>query len=139
MSDHKIELFKLFLQKHMDALHSASQSFDKAILSLSTASLGFTFAFVKLASPTNSPCVLAFTWFFLILSILFILVSFLIDQLHCSHKIKFSYWRILNEGEKIKESHWSDCWMIPFPILAGICFVIGITLFTVYVGINVLR
>lgn len=138
MSDlNKIELFKQSLEKHMNALHSASQSYDKAILSLSTAALGFTFAFTELSSATNYCYILGFTWFFLIISILFILISFLIDQLHCAHKIKYCYWRILKEGNEVKYTHCTDCWMIPIPILAGVCFIIGITLFTIFVAINI--
>ena len=137
MSDHKVDLFKQSLEKHMTAMHLASQSYDKAILSLSTAVLGFTFAYIKLFPAVSHCCVLAFTWFFLIISIVFVLISFVIDQFHCSHKIKYCYWRILAEGEKIQESHWSDGWMIPFPILSGIFFVAGIVLFTIFVGINI--
>ena len=48
MDDPKIALFKNSLKQHMNSLHLASKSYDKAILSLATATLGFTFAFVKL-------------------------------------------------------------------------------------------
>ena len=137
MTDHKIDLFKQSLEKQMTAMHLASQSYDKAILSLSTAALGFTFAYIKLFPAAGHCCVLAFTWFFLIISIVFVLISFVIDQFHCAHKIKYGYWRILGEGEKIQESDWTDSWMIPFPILSGVFFVVGITLFTIFVGINI--
>ena len=137
MNGEKLELFKKSLEKHMSALLLASQSYDKAILSLSTAALGFSFAFIKITPPTGHCCILLFTWFFLILSIVFVMASFLMDQLHTAHQIEYHYWRILEEGIKVERPHWTDAWMFPLPILSGVFFLLGITLFTIFVEINI--
>lgn len=137
MNSLKQELYMQSLEKHMSALLQASQAYDKAILSLSTASLGFTFAFINFINHPNHSCLLPFTWFFLIIAMALTLISFLIDQIHSAHRVSFNYWRITSEGKKIDDEHWTDAWLFLFPILSGTAFAIGITLFAIFVSISV--
>lgn len=137
MNSDKNELYKQSLEKHMTALLSASQSYDKAILSLSIAALGFTFAFVRLVPHVNHTCLLPFTWFFLIAAIVFVLLSFLIDQRHSHRRIEHLYSNIVNKLEKDMDPHWEDKWMVTLPIIAGVFFVTAITLFTIFASQNI--
>jgi hypothetical protein len=132
---------KLYMQlhgQHVDALLQASQSYDKAILSLSIASLGFTFAFVRWKNTSiYHTCLLSFIWFFLISAITMILLSFLCDQLHTSHRIEFLNSKIIDESKKIAEKHWTDDWLFILPILSGLLYVVSILLFTIFVNANI--
>lgn len=136
-NDVETELYKQLHNQHVDALLLASQSYDKAILSLSIASLGFTFAFLEWAKPINYTCLLAFIWIFLILSLVIILLSFLFDQVHTEHRIKFLYSKIIVGSKKVPEKHWTDNWLFVLPILSGVAYVFSITLFTIFVGVNI--
>jgi hypothetical protein len=102
------ELYKLSLEKHMNELLSASRSYDKSILSLTTATLGFTIAFIKILHHINGDCLLLFSWFFLISAIVLILFSFLIYQVHHEHRTKYYFSKILSNEDEISKAHWSD-------------------------------
>lgn len=137
-NDSEKEFYKQLHGQHVDALLLASQSYDKAILSLSTASLGFTFAFAKwVKSGTSNSCLLSFIGLFLILAIVTILVSFLFDQVHTSHRIEFLNSKIIAGSKKVCEEHWTDNWLFALPILSGVFYVFGITLFAVFANANV--
>lgn len=140
-SDQK-EYCKEGIKQHTYRLLMASQSYDKAILGLSTATLGYTFVFAKfiIGQPHRGGCLLSITWFFLFLSILFVLISFVFEQRHAEHRIKYFYWCLTRKSESTadkKQKHWSDDeWMI-LPILSGGCFFVSIVLFAIFVGANI--
>ena len=124
---------------YTNRLLDASFSYDKGILSLATATLGYTFVFAKYILSRSCSSLLAFTWFFLILSILFVLISFVIEQVHSKHRINYYYWCLTGKGKPVdkKKSHWSDDdWML-LPIFSGGFYLIGVILFTIYVGNSV--
>lgn len=127
------------VKRDMSRLTMASQSYDKGVLGLSTATLGYTFAFAHYFQGNNHSCLLAFTWFFLVLSIVFVLISFIFEQFNSQHTIKYYFWCLTGKSSKRADrvqKHWSDDeWMI-LPISSGGCFLISIVLFTIFVGIN---
>lgn len=130
------------IKQHTDRLLTASQSYDKAILGLSTATLGYTFIFAKyiIGQSHRGGCLLSFTWFFLFLSILFVLISFVFEQRHAEHRIKYYYWCLTGKSENSadrKQKHWSDDEWTVLPILSGGLFFISIVLFTIFVGNNI--
>ncbi len=137
-NDVEKELYMQLHKQHVDALLLASQSYDKAILSLSIASLGFTFAFVEwIKSGINYVCLLHFIWFFLILTLATILSSFIFDQLHTSHRIEFLNSKIIEGSKTVTEAHWTDNCLYVVPILSGFFYVASIILFAVFVGLNI--
>lgn len=134
LTSYQEENCKEAIKQHTYSLLSASQSYDKGILGLSTAALGYTFIYARYFGGYHS-CLLSFTWFFLVLSILFVLVSFIFEQLHSEHRIKYYYYCLTGLGEPTdrKPKHWSDDeWMI-LPSLSGGCFLLGIILFVIFV------
>lgn len=141
LTSEQIESCKEGVKIHTEKLSMASQSYDKAILSLSTAALGYIFLFVKFIINNSyiHACFISFVCFFLILSILFVLISFVVEQLHSAHRIKYYYWCLTgkssNSSDK-KQKNWTDTWMILLSILSGGCYLISIILFSIFVGIN---
>lgn len=55
--DRRQELDKISYEVHLNRLLKAGSSYDRAILSLDTASLGFTFAFIHVSSLSQMPSV----------------------------------------------------------------------------------
>jgi len=95
-----LEERKILVESH----RMSSQSFDKAILTLSSSSFGFTFAFLKDLVPSpieNTIWLLHTTWILFALSILFILISFLMSQKACLKQIDNVYDVIINKKEKV--------------------------------------
>ena len=118
---------------HINTLTSASRAYDKAILSLSTATLGFTFAFVEYVNYQRhlvSVPLLRGTWVLLIASIFFILISFLADQAHSANEIS------RYQGGSVDDMPCVKCVMSKSPKIAGGCFFIAIIFFTIFVGNN---
>jgi len=108
MQERQIKLYKHFEEQHFNMLSIASEGYNRIILSLSTAVLGFTFAIIKLViNKINCPCLLILAWVFLILTIAAILVSYIATQLHASHRIK--YMNSLIDGRNdVSKDHPSD-------------------------------
>lgn len=145
------EMNKQSLKTHIDTLLLASASYDKAILSLSVATLGFTFAFMRFVEPGHRWVdidSLYLSWISLVLSIIFILIVFVFDQIHSAHRIEFYRWSILKDekdyenGSKFKDEdkklkHWTDKYIYWTSIYSGIFYVIGIIIFTVFAGKNI--
>jgi hypothetical protein len=76
------------------------------------------------------------SWGFLILSIISILLSFLLVQIHAEHRIKFIN-NCDKEKNNISENHWSNCAMGAAQLISGLFFVVGLIIFTIFVAINV--
>jgi hypothetical protein len=127
-------------ERHIDTLLSASESYNKAILTLSTASLGYTFVFYDSVSKANSPinciCLLIIIWILLILSIALILASLLADQSVSQKKI-LRYQSMAKDGV-IRPPHegYDKIIMEKFPIYSGLCFLFAIVLFTLLMANN---
>lgn len=65
----------------LEALHAASQDFDRAIMTLSAGALGVSIAFVRdIAVNPSALCLLRSSWILFTLSLLLILISFITSQ-----------------------------------------------------------
>lgn len=133
------EIDKLYFEKHVDALLQASKLYDKAILSLSTASLGFIFALVQWKNNTLScKCLLILIWILLILAMATTILSFLIDQYHSADKMRYYSYQFVNKKtNKMDEPHQTGYWMEKLSIISGLSFIFATILFTIFVGINI--
>ena|SRR3982751_1668751 len=134
-----IENCKAGIKTHSEQFLAAGQSYNKAILSLSTATLGYTFVFVKviLNSAVHHDCLLAFTWVCFIVSILFLLISFIVEQFHSEHRIKYYYWCLTGKSDSSadrEKKHWADDKNMFLPILSGGFFLLGVILFSIFVN-----
>ncbi len=126
MNGRKLELYKHFQAQHYDLLSIASQSFNKTILSLSTAIIGFTFAIIRLVdNKIEKLCQLKATWIFLAAAIFFILVSFITTQIHAQHRIKYMN-SVIDEKYDVPYKHWTDWAMFYSALLSGVSFFFAI-------------
>ncbi len=116
----------------------AASSFDKAVLGLSTASLGFTFAFLKLLHHTViHKCLIILTWGCFIISIISILLALVCVERHALHGIKYFTYEVLERVNKYQREHWTDSLMVVLQSISAISFILGLTAFSIFVGINV--
>jgi hypothetical protein len=130
----QVQICQTLHEAHINTLTSASQSYDKAILNLSTVTLGFTFAFIEYArnlKALHHLWLLGTTWGLLILAILFILISFIADQIHSSNEIN------RYQGGDAKDMPCVECIMSKSPKIAGVCFFLAIVSFTFFVWQNI--
>jgi hypothetical protein len=139
MSDQDLKgYYKNLQDQHLSIFFIAAQSFDKAILALSTISLGFIFAFLEIRKVgVEYKCVLAFSWLFLIITILSILVTFIFVQKHALHRVDYFSHKVLESKKDVVLEHWTDCYIEMFQYVSASSFVIGLVLFTVFVSLNV--
>lgn len=102
------ELFKQKLSK--------SENFDKAILTVSTAALGFSLAFIKdivHIETAKYMAVLFISWLLLALTIIFTLASFLIGQNEIKEELKRVKRYYLDKDqsafdESMSKRHWAE-------------------------------
>lgn len=135
--DRAFEVNRIKYRAHLATLLTASNSFDKGVLGLSTASLGFTFAFIKTIPHAHCICLLILTWVLLVLSIISISVAFIIYQIHSTERMKEMHKSIINNSALDDKPDWTDFWMTWLPPIAGLCLVFSISLFTIFVGQNI--
>ncbi len=124
---------------------NAHVAFDKAIVGLSTASLGFIFAFINYHKIEEKNSILipflclsnkaTLIWIFglLILCIISILASFWFDQFYGQYMI-FRAKKIYIEFENQYQNRKGCSYYLQIitKIISGISFVLAITLFTIY-------
>ena len=108
---------------------SASQDYDRAILTLSSATLALTATFLKdiAPNPPKEPLLLVASWTGLIVAIVLIIGSFLISQ-----------WVIRAEARN-EGAPWMTKLTVAVNVVAGVGFVVGIVLFAIFALLNVWR
>lgn len=132
------EYHKKLHEQHLSMFFIVAQSFDKAILALSTISLGFTFAFLEVKKVSiHCECLLEIAWFFFIVTILATLITFIFVQQHALHRINYFSCKILDVENGVSLAHWTDGFIGLLPYISTISFVAGLTFFTIFVGLNV--
>lgn len=133
----KFSYYKIARKEGWDIITESSSSYDKAIISLSTASFGFISALVKFSpNPLICKSFLIVILVMLILSIFCSLLSFWFDQLFGSSLVKYAE-KYFNEknGEEYKND-WSYYASIVTKILSGAFFFFGLVLFSILFYIN---
>lgn len=137
LSNSEVYLYKIQYKALLQRFMQAGSSFEKAILTLSTASLGFTLAFVKDLHEKSNMCLLSFVWFFLVTSIFLILLTFYLDQRDTEDQItKFSS-AIINKSRKNMSTNLICCLMTILPWISCGLFFIAIILFSIFVYSNI--
>ena len=130
-------IHRKFLDQYLIMFAIGAKSFDKAILSLSTVSLGFTFAFLKSINHIIFKRLLYFSWSLFILSILSVLLTFIFLQKHSIHRIQFLSSEITEDNNNITETHWTDKLLVILQYICVLSFIFGLILFTIFVAINI--
>ena len=136
---------KLYSETRQDLLTrqlSNSQNYDRAILSLSTAGLGFSLAFIQNLIPltlSKHIWLLYYSWVFFIIAIVLTLLSFLFSQKAIDKQLFFAEKYYLEEEDEYAEKrNWlSDInnWIF---YSSWLIFVLAISLTVIYVKINLL-
>lgn len=118
---------------------SNSENYDKAILTLSTAFLGLSIAFVKDIVPPSQACYLCLlwgSWILLVFSVASTIVSFLVSQKAIEEQFEKAerYYRendptALDRGLLAKATDWLNR-------LSGVLFLLGILFTVLFVSAN---
>jgi len=131
MQEKKFELYKQFQSQYCSMLSAASDAYNKSILGLSTTIIGFTFVILKFSNEhIQNLCQLKVSWIFFVITIFFILFSFIAIQLHARHRIKCIN-SVIDEHASDTQ-HWSDHAMSWSMWISGITFIIAIIYFVVF-------
>ena len=136
---------KLLAETRADLLKrqlSNAENYDKAILSLSTVFLGLSFAFLKDFVPTDRAewlCLLYGSWVVLTAAVLTTILSFRVSQRAIDKQLKraedyYLHGRLdtLNKSLAARFTDWLND-------ASGILFVLGVSLTTAFVLINIER
>lgn len=121
---------------------SNSESYDKAILSLSSALLGVSLAFIKDVVPLHEarhPWLLIFSWYAFGFAIISTLISFRVSQLAINREFAIIAALYLNDDvDSCKRGNKYAGATVFVNILSGIFFVLGIACSIAFVSINTL-
>lgn len=121
---------------------SNAQNFDKAILSLSTAGLGFSLAFIKDIIPFSKAAylgLLLYSWYLFGGAIILTLVSFHSSQIGIDNQLILAERYYLKcEADALKKTGWDTAttWLTR---ISGIFFLTAISLTIAFVSINIGR
>ncbi len=130
--------YKLVRSEGWGLMVESSISFDRAIISLTTAFLGFIFIFMK-SSQSGSCCVLflGFILVCLMVSIFSSLLSFWFDQLY-GDSIMIYADKFYNDNMKEygTKKHWSYYASMIAKITSGLLFFLSLVLFSIFFLLN---
>jgi hypothetical protein len=135
----KSDYRKIKLEHYLSLFAIVAQSFDKAILGLSTASLGFTFVFLKYISKehTHYMWMLRLSWLGFILAVIFVVMALMLAEQYALHRVKYHSYKMLQSKIKIKLVHCRDRLMSIFQYISAACFICAVVFFTIFVWINI--
>ena len=139
ISDDMYGIYQRLHEWGKEALLQASVSFDKSIITLSSALIGYAFGVAKFLehSTFSCPCLLKISVIFAVGAILSTLASFLCDQEHTvrslEHVQKILNTRVYSE----QESHWVDKWMQWFGFIALVFFILAMVTFAIFAVLNI--
>lgn len=130
MSDERPELDEH--RRHLvEALHTASQDFDKAIMTLAAGALGISIAFVNQVAPhPRDTAWLATAWSLFAAALVFILISFITSQSAIRWEIDHLY-----DDPRPKRPHRK--WTTRLNTAAAGAFVLGVVSLVVFALVNV--
>ncbi len=132
----KLELTKISYEVHLTRLLRSNSAYDYAILSLSTASLGYTFSSFKQHSTPYCEILQYLIWFLLILTIILVLVSLLIEQDHTVKRIESLSDAYIKSENASSGQNVSATLMKNLPKIEGVLFCSAIILFTIFYAVN---
>ncbi|OIR23855.1 hypothetical protein [Bathymodiolus thermophilus thioautotrophic gill symbiont] len=115
-----------------------AQAYDKAVLTLATAALGFSFSFFKFFDNPQGVGFIVTSWFLLFLAIVFILFSFWMGNKAIAENIENARKYYLEEQEKaFDKTSVYEKWNTYLNNTSGILFAIGILLFGIFSVCNI--
>jgi hypothetical protein len=139
ISNEMYEMYQRLHEWEKEALLQASVAFDKSIITLSSALIGFAFGIVKFVehSTLSCVCLLKGSIILAIGAILSTLASFLCDQEHSvlsmEHVQKILDTRIHSD----QKPHWVSNWMRWFGFIALGFFIFAMMTFAIFAIVNI--
>jgi len=138
--DEKKERIRIF-ENHRDEINkrqlSNSESFDKAMLSLSSAGLALSLSFIKFIVPLDKieqTFFLYATWWLFGLTIILTIVSLLVSQKALDNTLKYAekYYLANDPNYFNKKDKWDDVtnWLNRVPAVTFILAIISVIIFT---------
>jgi len=120
---------------------SNSEAFDKAILSLSSALLGISLAFIKDIIRAGAACnkeFLYYSWYLFASAIVLTLISFMMSNLGIKRQLKYAQRYYLDgKAEYLKKSNIYARLTDLANILSGISFILAIAFTVRFVTLNI--
>lgn len=120
-----------------------ADTYDKSLLTLSSALLGISLTFTQNAVPLQTAhqiwC-LIFAWGLFALTIIMVIVSIIYGQ-HCIKRLKDNarpyYLERKTEVNELSEEIYRSIRRLN--TFSGVCFIVGVLMFTAFVGLNVYK
>jgi hypothetical protein len=120
---------------------SNSEAYDKAIISLSSALLGISLAFIKDIIRSGAACnkeFLYYSWYLFASAIVLTIISFIMSNLGIKRQLKYAQrYYLEGKAEYLKKSNIFAKLTDLTNILAGISFVLAIVLTVMFVTLNI--
>jgi len=136
-----LELYDKYRDELLKRQLSNSENFDKAVLSLSTAALGFSLAFLKEITPgaeVKYLLLLKASWFLFGLAIIVTIFTYFLSQAGIKRAIVIAErYYLQGKDESLNEQNKPAILTDTFNAVAGGLFLAGIIATTVFVSINV--
>jgi len=133
-------LYAEYRKELLAAQRSNSESLDKAVLSLSTAFLGFSLAFIRYIIPVEaSTCLflLKFSWALFCVAITSTLVSFLTSQIGIIKQLKYAEKSYLENNKAFNNKTTRLAGITIFiNVFSSIIFILAVLFTIIYVWIN---
>ena len=132
-SDYDLEYFRILAQEKLQV----SLNYDRTIITLSTSSIGLSFVLIKdMYELTLYPsiCWLGISWFFLLISIISVVISMNLSQE--AHELKLEAFS--NDSKPPEEKAKKiEPWIGHFNKISGVGFLIGIIILSVTIIGNI--
>jgi len=139
MADH--ESYRQYCEEINKRMLSNNESFDKAVLSLSSAGLGLSLTFFKFVVPANQAVrveLLKFGWYFFLGAIIATMASFIVSQQAQKKEIDYAEKYYLEDLEEfgIKNNPAANLTEL-LNVIAGISFIIALICIVNFVTKNI--
>lgn len=141
-SDSDKKLLDAFTSEIWKRQVSSSENFDKSVLTFSSGGLAFSLGFLKDFLPVGSaiaPWTLYVSWGALTAATVVTMVSFLTSARAQESKLSAARaYYLEGDSSKLESQGW-DRTVVWMNRVSGVCFIAGVVLTTIFVGINLQR
>jgi hypothetical protein len=130
---------KTMLSHFLNMYTMVAQSFDKAILAFSTASLGFLAAFLRLIKYDHKIHIwlLKSSLVGFILAITFVILALILAEKYALHREIYHTYKLLKIKKNIRKDRCRDKFIGIFQIVSAVFFIIALSSFAGFVWLNV--
>jgi len=130
------EVYSSERQALMKSEYHAADQFDKTLITLSTGSLYLSFYFVKDIEEIQGYCLLAIGWFFFVISIISILVSFLLSEKAFRKQLEILDKKFSSKDKSYVEENKYNNWIGCTQKISFFSLILGIIMLTIFYFFN---